>query len=173
MPTFCLKRFGYAVCSLVIIVLTSILGSCNSGNTSLTSITSVTSVTSSTPVAALSSSLTPPSTSSLNTLAAGVSVSDLVVDPKSPHLSELVKFSFKITNTGSSEGIYNAILKITELLPEEHYKEKSDSTNEYTQNVAIAPGQSQTLEFTGIYFSLDGVFKAAVEDQVKIFEVGC
>ena len=98
------------------------------------------------------------------------SISNMELEPKSPHISELFSVSFTLTNSGGSRGEYRAELKITRYIS--LLEEEAGSTMSFFKTTSVAPGQSQTVVFESITL-MEGLYKARIEDQLKTFEVGC
>jgi hypothetical protein len=99
--------------------------------------------------------------------------SNLALEPKSPLTGALFSISLTVTNAGGRNGSYDAVLQITELLILENYKENILSTENFTKTVIVAAGQSENVTFDSLSLQRDGIYKATIEDLVKIFEVGC
>ena len=102
---------------------------------------------------------------------AAFSVSNLEVQPKLPLTGELFSISFTLSNSGGSRGEYEAVLHIVGYIS--LLEENPGSARSYSQTVSLDAGRSKTVTFESLSISADGIYKARVEDQLKVFEVGC
>jgi len=100
------------------------------------------------------------------------SVSDLTFNPREPATGELFTISINVTNTGGSQGSYDAILVIDNILIENSINVTIISTETFNKSEIIAAGESKNITFDSLTLQ-DGIYTATIGDLVDYIEVGC
>ena len=119
-----------------------------------------------------------PTTTSLTILTmttakpAAFSVSDLTIEPREVATGEFFIISVNVTNTGNSQGSYDAILYIEEINAEDPENVIIISINTITKSMIIAAGESKKVIFDFLTLQ-DGIYTATIDELVDYFEVGC
>jgi len=107
-----------------------------------------------------------------NTEPAVFSVSGLTIEPREVATGEYFTISVTVTNTGNSQGIYDAILYIKEINAEDPENVIIISINTITKSVIIAAGESKKVIFDSLTLQ-DGIYTATIDELIDYFEVGC
>jgi hypothetical protein len=116
-----------------------------------------------------------PTTTSLTTTnikPAAFSVSGLTIEPREVATGELFTISVTVTNTGGSQGSYDAILYIEEINTEDPENVIIISAKTFTKSITIAAGESKELIFDSLSLG-PGIYTATIDELVDYFEVGC
>ncbi|MCK5604072.1 hypothetical protein KAR91_19450 [Candidatus Pacearchaeota archaeon] len=115
---------------------------------------------------------TAPITTATNNKPATFSVSDLTIEPREVATAELFTISVTVTNTGGSQGSYDAILYIEEMNAGDPENVIMIPVRTITKSVIIAAGESKKVTFDSLGLE-DGIYFATIDELVDYFEVGC
>ena len=99
------------------------------------------------------------------------SVSNMVIEPREIATDSLFSISVTVTNTGGSQGNYDAVLYIDELFINIEVT-KITPAKSITKNVTVGAGYSEEIVFDLLYLN-DGLYTVAVGDLKDYIEVGC
>jgi len=125
--------------------------------------------TTETPLATTTQTTEPQTTTS--TGPAVFSVSNMVIEPRDIATDSLFSISVTITNTGGSQGNYDAVLYIDEVLINLEIT-KITPAETITKNVMIGSGNSEEIIFDSLSLN-EGLYTVTVGDQKDYIEVGC
>ncbi len=125
--------------------------------------------TTATPLATTTQVTKPQTTTS--TGPAVFSVSNMVIEPREIATDSLFSISVTVTNTGGSQGNYDAVLYIDELFINIEVT-KITPVKSITKNVTVGAGYSEEIVFDLLYLN-DGLYTVAVGDLKDYIEVGC
>jgi hypothetical protein len=107
-----------------------------------------------------------------STKPAAFSVSDIVIDPREVQTSDFFSVSLTLTNTGGSQGTYEAILIIDEVNATDPANVITNTVNTLTKSVVIATGESKIVAFDSISLQ-EGLYTVAIDNLIDYVEVGC
>ena len=115
---------------------------------------------------------TEPATFSASNLSIKPSDSSELCDILNIGTDEEIIISVTVTNTGNSQGSYDAILYIEEINAEDPENVIIISINTITKSMIIAEGESKKVIFDFLTLQ-DGIYTATIDELVDYFEVGC
>lgn len=98
--------------------------------------------------------------------------SDLTIDPREVQTSDYFTIYITATNTGGSQGSYDAILYIDEVNAEDPENVITSTVKTLTKSVVIAAGESKEVAFESISLQ-EGLYTVAIDELIDYFEVGC
>ena len=107
-----------------------------------------------------------------NTKPAAFLVLDLIIEPREVQSSDYFSISIMATNTGGTQGNYDAILYIDEVNAEDPKNVITNTVRTLTKSVIIAAGESKKVTFDSISLQ-DGLYIATINELIDYFEVGC
>jgi hypothetical protein len=125
--------------------------------------------TTETPLATTTQTTEPQTTTS--TGPAVFSVSNMVIEPRDIATGSLFSISVTITNTGGSQGNYDAVLYIDEVLINLEIT-KITPAEAITKNVTVGAGYSEEIIFDSLNLN-EGLYTVVVGDLKDYIEVGC
>ncbi len=125
--------------------------------------------TTETPLATTTQTTEPQTTTS--TGPAVFSVSNMIIEPREIATDSLFSISVIVTNTGGSQGNYDAVLYIDEVFINIEVT-KITPVKSITKNVTVGAGYSEEIVFDLLYLN-DGLYTVAVGDLKDYIEVGC
>ena len=99
------------------------------------------------------------------------SVSNMVIKPRDIATGSLFSISVTITNTGGSQGNYDAVLYIDEVLINLEIT-KITPAEAITKNVTVGAGYSEEIIFDSLSLH-EGLFTVAIGELKDYIEVGC
>jgi hypothetical protein len=91
----------------------------------------------------------------------------MMIEPREVATGELYSISVTVTNTGGSQGSYDVVLYIDEIVTEDPENIIITPTDIITKSVVVAAGDSKEVTST------NGTFTATIDEMVDYFEVGC
>ena len=129
----------------------------------------------STPPVTTTTITTPPPTTTMppptNSQPANFSVSDLTIEPRIPGEGATVDISVTVTNTGGSQGNYDAILYIDLMNMEDPDNPFIISTETFTESVVIAAAESTIVTFDKLRLQ-NGFYVVTIDELDDYVEVG-
>jgi len=128
-----------------------------------------TTQTTATPLTTTNQTTEPQTTTS--TGPAVFSVSNMVIKPRDIATGSLFSISVTITNTGGSQGNYDAVLYIDEVLINLEIT-KITPAETITKNVMVGAGYSEEIIFDSLHLN-EGLYTVAVGELKDYIEVGC
>ncbi len=95
----------------------------------------------------------------------------MVIEPRDIATASLFSISVTVTNTGGSQGNYDAVLYIDEVLINLEIT-KITPAEAITKNVTVGAGYSEEIIFDSLSLN-EGLYTVAVGDLKDYIEVGC
>ncbi|MFC1865892.1 hypothetical protein ACFLYB_04175, partial [Chloroflexota bacterium] len=118
---------------------------------------------------------TPPPTTTMppptNGQPASFSISGLTIEPRIPGEGATIDISVTVTNTGGSQGNYDAILHIDLMNMEDSDNPFIISTETFTKSVVIAAGESTIVTFSKLRLQ-NGFYITTIDNLDDYVEVG-
>jgi len=95
----------------------------------------------------------------------------MVIEPREIATDSLFSISVIITNTGGSQGNYDAVLYIDEVLINLEITRITPAKS-IAKNVTVSAGYSEEIIFDSLSLN-EGLYTVTVGDQKDYIEVGC
>jgi len=117
---------------------------------------------------------TPPvstSTPPTNGNPAAFTVSDLAIEPRIPSTGVPFSVSVTVTNTGSSQGTYDATLYVNRLQIDSDGNVTIEPTETFTKSVIVTAGESKIIAFERLNLQ-DGHYTVSIGELEDYVEVG-